>query len=92
MKQQHTSKATSILTTKSTCHSLTAQRLSEHTLQGETWHKIPQRLNKFNGYLWRWRTTSVKIKVLESEDPNLGAMKPQWLTHEGRVSSSWYAK
>ena len=38
----------------------------------ETWHKIPQRLNKFNSYWRRWRETSVKIKVtvLESEDRN----------------------
>jgi hypothetical protein len=32
VKQQHTSTATSILTTKSTCHSLSAQRLSDRTV------------------------------------------------------------
>jgi hypothetical protein len=33
VKQQHTSTATSILTTKSTCRSLSAQRVSERTVQ-----------------------------------------------------------
>jgi hypothetical protein len=46
---------------------------------GETWHKIPQRLNKFSSYLWRQRENLVEIKVtvLESDRSKLRYDKTQ---------------